>query len=223
MLVIVAAALISIIRVSGNYIYGNSVSFTTTGSGAITGNLIKDNSQKEALQYLMNMNNAIHIQDEYAQSSVLMIDSILNNKINDAIRNTTIAYVTNILHSDSRINNYSNNSVYVLVDRNKDVHYVGRTNDPRRREKEHLSIFSPLRHLRMEVVITGLDKDTARATEQILIHTYTLEALDNARNEISHFNIIRFGQEFGRSLNIMSSGNNLSTTIEDIFDWFRFR
>ena len=134
-------------------------------------------------------------------------------------RATAIAYVDTVLNDkNNRINDYSNNSVYVLVDKNNKVHYVGRTNDPIRRAREHKGFLSNKKSYEMIVVKTGLDKDSARAWEQILISAYTLDALDNARREISSVKIVNFLSEFNRALDIMTSNSDFKAILEDTLD-----
>jgi predicted GIY-YIG superfamily endonuclease len=150
------------------------------------------------------------------QQSVADIQLHFANEAN--VRATAIAYVNAILNNQTRFDNQFGNSVYILVDKALDVHYVGRTNDPRRREREHKSFLSTKKNYDMTVVMTGLDKNSARAWEQILISAYTLDALDNARREIAVANVGKFATEFNRAVEIMGSGVNLSTAAEDMAD-----
>ena len=67
----------------------------------------------------------------------------------------------------------------------KEVQYVGRTNDPIRRQAEHDRDRDKDHLLPVEVKVSGLTKDEARAVEQIIISAYVLKNLDNARREIA--------------------------------------
>lgn len=69
------------------------------------------------------------------------------------------------------------------------IEYVGRTNDPVRRQKEHAR--DPKKnHLdELEVKFTGLTVFEARIMEQVIISAYTLKALDNGRREIARGNL----------------------------------
>ena len=87
------------------------------------------------------------------------------------------------------IKKYQGHSVYVLKDPNDHylVKYVGRTNDPGRREQEHKH--DPVHPWRedyvMTVVKSGLTLEQAIAWEQVTISAYTLRYLENARREIA--------------------------------------
>ena len=82
---------------------------------------------------------------------------------------------------------WSDNSVYIkkLKDDPTVIGYVGRTNDPDRREKEHYRDETKDDLLPLEVIATGMSKDEARILEQVLISSYILENLHNARREIA--------------------------------------
>ena len=77
-------------------------------------------------------------------------------------------------------------SVYVMRDKStNEVQYVGRTNDPIRRQNEHRKDSSKDHLGPLEVKFTGLTKLEARVMEQVLISAYTMDSLDNARREIA--------------------------------------
>ena len=88
----------------------------------------------------------------------------------------------------------NNQSVYVLCDTNNIVRYVGRTNDPIRRNYEHKHDSKHLerKNYTMKVVATNLSVLEAKATEQVIISAYTLSYLDNARREIAVGNIGKY-------------------------------
>ena len=166
------------------------------------------------------------------QAALAQMSTAIGQTVNDIetyfaevanARATAIAYVNSMLQNLNKTHNYSGNSVYVLVDHMNVVHYVGRTNDPDRRDREHKSLLSNKKHYKMEVVMTGLSKNEARAAEQILISAYSLEALDNARREIAAANVVKFTDEVGRALGLMSGDSRLSTNIEDLTDWLKLR
>ncbi len=141
-----------------------------------------------------------------------------------------VDYVNSMIKSDGvPKSEWSNNSVYVLVDDNNKVRYVGITNDPNRREKEHKAWYSTKKDYHMVVVMSGLDRKTARAEEQILISAFTLEAvesafkaLDNGRRGIAVRRMGEFKDELNRALEIMrgSGIGSASATLEDIEDLF---
>ena len=85
-------------------------------------------------------------------------------------------------------------SVYVLTDPadGNQVKYVGRTNNPARRAREHKNSKSPKSGYEMTVVATGLTVPEAQKAEQALISAYTLKYLDNARREIAVGNLQKF-------------------------------
>ena len=96
---------------------------------------------------------------------------------------------------------YRDNCVYVLKDPtdNNLVKYVGRTNDPGRREQEHKNDPShpQRRDYNMVVLVAGLTKDEAMAVEQFLISAYTVGYLENARREISARRVPQFESYLG--------------------------
>ena len=89
--------------------------------------------------------------------------------------------------------------VYVLKDANNIVKYVGRTNDPKRREYEHQhDPYHPKRaDYKMTVIASGLTLYEARLMEQVVISAYTIIYLENARNEIARGKIGQFKQYIG--------------------------
>ncbi len=86
----------------------------------------------------------------------------------------------------------------------KDIQYVGRTNNPIRRQKEHDRDPKKTHLDPLEVKFTGLTRTEARAMEQIVISTYTLQNLDNARREIAIGNVSGFCSKIDNILNIFS-------------------
>ena len=89
------------------------------------------------------------------------------------------------------VKEYKRNSVYVLRDSDNIVRYVGRTNDPNRRRREHGR--DPLKKdYHMQVIATGMSRTHAIMFEQTLISAYSLDNLDNARREIALKNIPKF-------------------------------
>jgi hypothetical protein len=108
------------------------------------------------------------------------------------------------------------------VDESNQVRCVGRTNDPVRRAKEHKAWYSDKKDYTMIVVMSGLDKGTAMATEQLLISAFTLNALDNARREIAAFRVGGFLNELNRAAEIMLGEpiTSITTLLEDLQDLF---
>ena len=113
------------------------------------------------------------------------------------------------------VEKYRGYSVYLLRDSlNEDkVMYVGITNDPVRREAEHKNENNPAnkkhpkktgdKYWEMQVVYTGLTKEEARTMEQSLICIYTIQALSNARYEMSKKNVENFTKELERTATLL--------------------
>jgi len=100
----------------------------------------------------------------------------------------TAKIVKTAVENAENIEKTCDQSVYVLKEKDTGkVRYVGRTNNPARREQEHKNDerHPERKNYKMTVVQTGLTIDQARAYEQIAISAYTIEYLDNARREIS--------------------------------------
>ena len=97
--------------------------------------------------------------------------------------------------------------VYVLRDRlnGYKVSYVGITNNPWRRKRQHekdpskMTLKEPWK---MYIVKDRLNKKEARALENALICIYTIQALANARHEIAVKNFDGFEKEFARAASI---------------------
>jgi len=165
-------------------------------------------------------------QDALTQMSIAMghafddatgnIGAIFSNA--DNARSTVTSFVDSII-KDYQRGPTSGHSVYVLIDSSSKVRYVGRTNNVARRERAHQRPLSPTRHYSMVIVKTELSRESARAWEQMLIGSFTLSALDNARNEIAAGNIIGFSSELDRAFGIASSGGNIFTAIDDFNAW----
>lgn len=85
-----------------------------------------------------------------------------------------------------------------------DVQYVGITNNPIRRQREH-DQDKRKEHLKpLEVKFTGLTRVEARIIEQILISAYTMQNLDNARREIAIGNLGGFAGSMNNVISIFS-------------------
>ena len=67
--------------------------------------------------------------------------------------------------------------------------------------KQHQTslLFPERKNYKMVIVVTGQDRKSTRAIEQIIISAYTLEALENARNEIAKGNLFKFADEYRRA------------------------
>ena len=115
----------------------------------------------------------------------------------------TAAIVTDKVENTNFSGPVRNNSVYVMRDKSTgDVKYVGRTNNPQRRQREHDKDPRKADLQPMEVKYSDLSKSEARMMEQLLISAYTLENLANARREISVGNIAGFSNKMGNIVGI---------------------
>ena len=98
-----------------------------------------------------------------------------------------------------------NQSVYVMRDKMTDeIKYVGRTNNPQRRNQEHRRDIRKNGLEDLEVVFTGLTKKEAIVVEQSLISAYALENLHNARREIAAGNVYKFTEYVGNVIQLFS-------------------
>ena len=114
--------------------------------------------------------------------------------------------VSAVIENTTPKNNFSNNSVYVMRNSSsKRVEYVGRTNNPERRKKEHARDPSKAGLLPVEVVSTGMTKRQARSTEQVLISAYALDNLKNARREIATGNVSGFAGNMDSTIKLFGS------------------
>ncbi len=119
-----------------------------------------------------------------------------------AIAYPIVKQITNVVCdkiSDSKNDfNKKEQCVYVLTDsqRNNNVVYVGRTNDPKRRKDEHDrdDKHPERKNYDMTVVAEDLSIKEAKFIEQVLISTYTIGYLENIRREISVKNIDGYKQ-----------------------------
>ena len=110
----------------------------------------------------------------------------------------TVAFVVGAVESNGTIqsNSAHNQSVYIMRDATtNEVAYVGRTNDPVRRQLEHDRDPSKAGLDPLEVKFTGLTVGQARVVEQVLISAYSLDYLRNARREIARGNVAGFNEE----------------------------
>ena len=92
-----------------------------------------------------------------------------------------------------------------MRDQNNTVAYVGRTNNPARRQQEHRRDISKKDLKPMEVVQTGLSKKDAMLLEQLLISSYSLENLLNARREIAASKIDGYRQSLNNVARLIGS------------------
>lgn len=135
-------------------------------------------------------------------STVATASSVATVALVTAGVSATAAIVTEAVEKIDYHGPIRDQSVYVM--RNKasgEVQYVGRTNDPGRRQAEHEKDPKKENLLPLEVKYTGLTKTEARVMEQVLISAYSLENLSNARREIAAGNINGFA---GKIDNIIS-------------------
>ena len=69
---------------------------------------------------------------------------------------------------------------------------MGRTNNPKRRSIEHRNDPKKQDLEPLEVKFTNLTPNEARVMEQVLISSYSLEALKNRRREIAVKNVSKY-------------------------------
>ena len=116
---------------------------------------------------------------------------------------TTAAIFTSVVENTSYRGPTRNQSVYVMRDKTTgDVQYVGRTNNPIRRQSEHAKDPKKANLQPLEVKFSGLTKFEARAMEQALISAYLLDNLVNARREIATENVGGFAGKIGNIISI---------------------
>ena len=114
----------------------------------------------------------------------------------------TPTVVKNVAENTSTPKLTRDQSVYIMRDKTtNNVAYVGRTNNPARRQYEHDRDPKKKNLEPLEVKFTGLTIVEARVMEQVLISAYTLESLENARREIAVGNVKGFA---GKINNIIS-------------------
>lgn len=109
---------------------------------------------------------------------------------------STAAVVTSVVKNTSYRGPTRNQSVYVM--RNKttnEVQYVGRTNNPARRQSEHAKDPKIANLQPLEIKFSGLTRGEASAMEQMLISAYSLDNLSNARREIAVGNVSGFAEK----------------------------
>ena len=115
----------------------------------------------------------------------------------------TAAIITKVAENASRPDSISNQSVYIMRDKDtNDVRYIGRTNNPARRQYEHSRDPRKANLQPLEVKFSGLTVREARAVEQLLISAYTLKNLDNARREIAVGNVRGYAGRIGNILSL---------------------
>ena len=116
----------------------------------------------------------------------------------------TAEVVKDTVEKIDNIVNAENQSVYVLTDSDNKVRYVGRTNDPARREYEHKHDprHKERKDYTMKVVATGFTIQEAKVVEQILISSYTMTYLENARREIAVGNLAGYNDYIGAAIQI---------------------
>ena len=119
---------------------------------------------------------------------------------------STAELVKNVVENTKYSGPVRDQSVYVMRDKSSnDVQYVGRSNNPARRQKEHAKDPTKANLKELEVVFSGLTKSEARAMKQILISTYSLENLVNARREIATGKVSKFAHKIGNVIKLFGS------------------
>ena len=115
----------------------------------------------------------------------------------------TASIVTNVVENSNYQGPTRDQSVYVMRDKTtNEVQYVGRTNNPARRQNEHAKDPKKANLQPLEVKFSGLTKAEARAMEQVLISAYSLDNLSNARREIAVGNVSGFAGRIGNIVSI---------------------
>ena len=110
-------------------------------------------------------------------------------------------------------------TVYILMDDDENVQYVGRTKNPEDREKAHQR--DPFRgHLRFVPIATGLTYQQARGYEQIMmLHCHTKNTADRMNNQINGISPknkrLKMYMEAGRGI-VEYNGNQISN---EILNW----
>ena len=122
----------------------------------------------------------------------------------------TAAVVTSVVENTGYRKPTRNQTVYKLVNDQGETRYVGRTNNPQRRARQHKKSVAKA-DLQMVPIATGLTKTEARAMEQIVISAYTLDNLINARREIAVGNVSGFAGKIDNVISIFGGA------IEDEF------
>ena len=98
-----------------------------------------------------------------------------------------------------------------------EVQYVGRTNNPVRRQSEHTKDPRKANLQPLEVKFTGLTKDEARVMEQLLISAYLLDNLYNARREIAVRNVGGYAERIRNVISIF--GGALEDEFLNLMEW----
>jgi len=140
-------------------------------------------------------------------AAVLVVEIVaLTVAVCNTIDETTTTVIDTVETVDNIVNT-KDQSVYVLTDPKNKVRYVGRTNDPARREYQHKhdSRHPERQDYNMKVVATGLSVPEAKIAEQTLISAYTLSYLDNARREIAVGNLPGYSNNIGAIIQIFES------------------
>ena len=107
----------------------------------------------------------------------------------------------------------------IMIDRStNEVGYVGRTNDPDRRQREHDRDPRKQNFYPLTVVQTGLTIEQARVYEQALISAFTLNNLRNARREISRRNLAGFADYMENVASLMEG-----VVAEELYDLMYWR
>ena len=122
---------------------------------------------------------------------ILAVNVVVLDELQDTAEKVK-AWVT----ASAGTNTRKDHHVYVLQDPDNEniVKYAGRTNNPVRREWEHKNDpkHPERKNYQMLVLASGLTKEQAMLLEQILISSYSLSYLENARREIAVGNVSKY-------------------------------
>lgn len=97
------------------------------------------------------------------------------------------------------------------------VKYVGRTNNPERRQREHERDPRKVDLEPLEVKYTGMSIKEARTMEQLLISAYQLAYLDNARREIAVGNVMGFSENMTNVVELF--GGFVESELLSLMEW----
>ena len=136
------------------------------------------------------------------------------NQVRCGIVDSVQAIVDAAVETGESNRSWERHTVYVHYNTSTGkVHYVGRTNNFARRYSEHartvLGIHTSKHPIGPDVeremipIVTGLDFVKSKIVEQILISAFTLDALDNARNEFSQKNWEAVADEVARVFELL--------------------
>ena len=152
----------------------------------------------------------------YVAATLVLAQTVLY--VFQEITKVIVDTVDDIITKNELKDQIQDQSVYVMKDKTtEEVKYIGRTNDPGRRNTEHTKKKAAENLTDLIVVATGLTKDQAKLAEQSLIVAYGLSNLNNRRNEISQQFIDNYISLAGESVSL-----RLSVTEDELYHILHF-